>query len=134
MTLRTIQRHGPNMQRSGQECQSPPGVESGSGQEGLQERLLPVHQQQKKKQRKHGPSAEWDWGLVTKNVERLRCSKFSLPRSLLVRLVFRSPRLLKPVRKSGPRKTLLLVKEDQVREHLNKLDIHKSMRPEQMHP
>ncbi|GAB0186581.1 mitochondrial enolase superfamily member 1 [Grus japonensis] len=36
-------------------------------------------------------------------------------------------------RKSGERKTLL-VEEDQVRDHLGKLNIHKSMGPDGMHP
>lgn len=40
---------------------------------------------------------------------------------------FRNPRLLKPVRKFGARKTPLLVKEDQVRKYLNKLDTHKAL-------
>lgn len=42
MTLGAIQRHCPNTQGWSKGCQSPPGVESGNGHEGQQERLLPV--------------------------------------------------------------------------------------------
>lgn len=49
MTLRTIQRHCPNMQGSGKECQGPPGVESGDGREGQQERLLPAAKEKQEK-------------------------------------------------------------------------------------
>lgn len=57
----------------------------------------------------------------------------SSPQSLLERLAFRNHRPLRPVAKSGTRKTLL---EDgnQVREFLNSLDIHKSMKLDREHP
>ena len=58
----------------------------------------------------------------------------SLPWFLLVRAAFRNPRLLRPVEKPGARKNLNSVEEDQVRVHLNKLDIHESMGPDGLHP
>lgn len=42
MTLRPIQGHCPNIQKSDKECQSPSGDEFGDGHEGQQERRLSV--------------------------------------------------------------------------------------------
>ncbi|XP_068810842.1 tetraspanin-9 isoform X2 [Struthio camelus] len=59
----------------------------------------------------------------------------SLPRSLLVRLVFRNPCLAPESRKKVWRKEdSPLVKEDWVRDHLSKLGTHKSVVPDGMHP
>lgn len=58
--------------------------------------------------------------------------KYSIPfspQSLLIRLTFRYPRPLRQARKSRARKT----EEDQIREHLNKLYIHKFMWPDVTH-
>ena len=60
-------------------------------------------------------------------------SMLSWPQSLLVRLDFRNPRSLRPVGKCGKMETSS-VEEDQVREHLNKLDIRKSIEPDGMQP
>lgn len=57
----------------------------------------------------------------------------SLLCSFLVGPDFGNPRPLRPVRDSGTRKTYLSVEDDQVRTHLNKPDIHKSMRDDRMH-
>jgi len=57
---------------------------------------------------------------------RVLWSSRRIQESHLIRLTFRHPRLLRPVGKSEARKTTL-VKEDQIREHLNKLDMYKSM-------
>lgn len=57
----------------------------------------------------------------------------SLLWSFLVGPDFGNPRPLRPVRDSGTRKTYLSVEDDQVRTHLNKPDIHKSMRDDRMH-
>ncbi|KAK4832412.1 hypothetical protein QYF61_023091 [Mycteria americana] len=55
-------------------------------------------------------------------------------RSLLAASASRGPRSQRPGAKAGARKNVPLVEEDQVREYLSKLDIHKSMGPDRMHP
>lgn len=52
---------------------------------------------------------------------------------MLVKLAFRNARSLRPLGKVRRKKTLLLV-EDQLSVHLNKLDINKSVEPSSMHP
>lgn len=52
---------------------------------------------------------------------------------MLVKLAFRNARSLRPLGKVRRKKTLLLV-EDQLSVHLNKLDINKSVGPSSMHP
>ncbi|PKU37371.1 rna-directed dna polymerase from mobile element jockey- hypothetical protein [Limosa lapponica baueri] len=57
----------------------------------------------------------------------------SLPQSLLLRPAPRSHGLWRNQRKSGQREDLPLVEEDQVREQLRRLDIHKSVGPDGIH-
>lgn len=58
----------------------------------------------------------------------------SLSQSLLEKLTFRKPRHWRTGEKVWSKKDLLLVREDQVREYLSKLNVHKSMEPYGMHP
>lgn len=48
-------------------------------------------------------------------------------------LAFRNPRLQRPVGKVRAKKDVPLVEEDQAREYLSKLAIHKAMDPDGMH-
>ena len=58
-----------------------------------------------------------------------------LLQSSLPRPAFYFPRPWRQERKSGERKIFFpLVKKDQVRDHLSKLDTHKSVDPDEMHP
>jgi len=66
---------------------------------------------------------------LIKDIKKARVINGSSLQSLLVRAAFGNPGSLKPVGKSRPRKT----EEDQVRDHLNKVDIHKSMGPAGMY-
>ncbi|PKU41649.1 rna-directed dna polymerase from mobile element jockey- hypothetical protein [Limosa lapponica baueri] len=58
----------------------------------------------------------------------------SLPQSLLLRPAPRSHGLWRNQRKSGQRKIFPLVEKDQVRDQLRRLDIHKSVGPDGIHP
>lgn len=73
--------------------------------------------------------------LVMEDVEKAELFNAFLPWSLLVRLTFISSKkvFLQTIRKVWRKKHIPLVKEDQVREHLNRLDIGKSMGPNGMH-
>lgn len=67
--------------------------------------------------------------------KRLKCSMFSLSLSLPVKPAFGNPRPLKPEGKVWSKENLPLVKEDKVREHLNKLDVQKPMMgPDGLYP
>lgn len=89
---------------------------------GQQERLLPVDQQKRKTRENMGPALNETGDLWQCEETEVLNGTFCLG---LYWWDFRNPRLLKPVRKFGARKTPLLVKEDQVRKHLNKLDTRK---------
>ncbi|GAB0207557.1 mitochondrial enolase superfamily member 1 [Grus japonensis] len=57
-----------------------------------------------------------------------------LLQSLLLRPALRNPRPWRQERKVLQKEDFPLIEEDQVREHLGKLDTHKSMGPDGMHP
>lgn len=56
-----------------------------------------------------------------------------MSQSLLEKLTFRKPRHWRMGEQVLSKKDLLLVREDQVREYLSKLNVHKSMEPYGMH-
>jgi len=58
----------------------------------------------------------------------------SLLQSSLLRLALRHPQSLEIREKAWRKEDLPLVKEDQVRDHLSKLDTHRSMGPDRVHP
>ena len=101
---------------------------SGKEQEGQQDGLLQVDQEQKEDNRKCGPTTEWDKELGAKGHRKGQGSQCLL-QFLLVRLAFSNPRSPRPVGKSGARKICCRWGSIRLEYSQNKLNTHKPMRP-----
>lgn len=74
-----------------------------------------------------------DGALVTQNMEKSEVLS-STPQSLLARPPFRDPRSNRQGKKRWSKEDLTVVEDNQIREYLSNLDIHKCMGPVGIYP